>query len=119
MKRDDLIRMFVLDVMADDYENLEMIYTEIHKFGERCGLTFHPSEILTALIDLIELGLARAYWLWQHPARGIEGVPPLDEIDKYYFWLTEEGKKVQLADYENWPFDTAGAIRKEWVPPAG
>ena len=117
MQRYVLIRMFVLDVMADDYENLEMIYGELHKFGERCGLTLRASEILAALIQLIELGLAKAYWLWQPPVREIEGVPPLDEIDRYYFWLTEEGRKVQLADYENWPFDTEGAVRRDWVCP--
>jgi predicted XRE-type DNA-binding protein len=117
MKRDELTRMFVLDAIADDYENLEKINGEVKSFYGNCGLTIQPSEILGALIDLIELGLARAYWLWQHPPREIEGVPPLDEIDNYYFWLTEEGRKVHDAVDDRWPFDKEGALRRDWMLP--
>ena len=118
MKRDELTAMFVLDVIADDYESLETIYREVSEFGERCGITFGSAEIRSALLNLIETDLARAYRLSPlRPGEEIVGVPVSSEIDDLYFLPTERGKEVQLADFEGWPFDERGSLRKNWIPP--
>jgi len=44
-----------------------------------------------------------------------------DELEDFYgawFGITEAGMKVQLADYEGWPFDDDNKLRKDWQRPA-
>lgn len=117
MTRSELIRMFVLDVIADDYEDLEKIYADANELAERSGLSIQKSEILEGLIDLIGSGLASAFILTTVPIQKIDGVPPLDKMKDYYFWVTNKGKELQLSDYGGWPFDEEGKLRKAWAPP--
>ncbi len=87
--------MFVLDAIADDYENLEKIDTHVNRLALECGLTIHSSEVLQALIDLIATGLAKAYRLSTVvPAEEFQGVPTAAEVKDYYFWVTEKGREV-------------------------
>jgi len=110
--------MFVLDVIADDYENLEQIRKEVNSFGARSGLTIGSDEILEGLISLIEDGLAKAYRLSQtEPVEAIEGQPPPAAMEDYYFWVTKKGRELQTSEYEDWPFEETGALRKGWTPP--
>jgi hypothetical protein len=34
-----------------------------------------------------------------------------------YFWVTKEGRQLQLADYPAWPFDDDNVLRAGWKPP--
>ena len=112
--------MLVLDVIADDYENLDMVTAEVEKSSSRCGLSVRPDEVRLALVTLIETGLAKAFRLYatMQPPDEIEGVPPPGDMDNCYFWITPEGMKIQLSDYDSWPFDELGRLRKGWTPPA-
>jgi hypothetical protein len=119
MDRNDTVRMFILDVIADDYENLEKIRREVTALGARSGLTIHSSEIVRVLMEIIRTGLVRAYRLSPtQPTREVEGVPPQEEAEDLYYWLTDEGKKIQTSNYKNWPFDHAGNPRPDWYPPS-
>ena len=118
MDRNELMRMFVLDVIADDYEDFGMVYREAGRLAIKCGLRTSASEIRQSLLDLIKMGLARAYRV--SPTGSLEevaGRPSQGKIDKYYFWATETGRQLQASDYAGWPFDKAGSLRKEWSPP--
>jgi hypothetical protein len=118
MDRNEILRMFILDVIADDYENLEKIQNEVGKLGIRAGLGIEPPEITRELIGLIKSGLVRAYRLSPtQPVEEVQGVPPPQEVDGLYYWLTDEGKEIQLADYPHWPFDETGNLRRDWSPP--
>lgn len=118
MKRKEIAVMFVLDVIADDYENLEMIDMEVSELGRRCGMNLGHVEIRSALLHLIEAGLAKAYRLSPvRPPEELVGPPSLNEIDGVYFFRTEEGREAQLLDFEGWPFDEQGLLRKDWIPP--
>jgi hypothetical protein len=115
--------MFTLNAICDDYENLSVtIADEVTKWGAECGLEIERSEIVAALADLIERGWAKAYWLHlsSRAPMEIEGMPPLDKLDGHFgawFGITDAGMKVQLADWEFWPFDDENQLRPGWTSP--
>jgi hypothetical protein len=80
--------MCVLDAIADDYENLEIISAHVTGLGTRCGLTVEPLDIERALTGLIEAGLAKAYVLLP-TVKEVLGVPlfvpPADRRYELYF----------------------------------
>ena len=118
MDRNEILRMFILDVLADDYENLEKIRREVTELGARAGLTIEQPEISRGVTDLTDSGLVRAYRLSPtRPAEELQGVPPPEEVEDLYYWLTDKGREIQLSDYPQWPFDEAGNLRGDWRPP--
>jgi hypothetical protein len=115
MNRCELIRRFVLNEIADDYEELGKLYAEVADLGTRSGLPIEKFEILQELILLIESGLASAFILTTVPVQQIQGVPPLDKVEDYYFLVTDKGMELQLSDDSWWPFDDDFQLRKDWV----
>ena len=124
VRRRDLVRMFVLDQISDDYECLHQITKQVADLSSRCAFTIELDEILAALGDLISGGLARAY-RFSPKVEGIDGTPPIEEIgspdapgiDDVYFRVTEKGMQLQLSDYPDWPFDDHNVLRPDWKPP--
>ena len=115
MDLNELIRMFILDVLADDYENLEKIYDEIHNFASRCDIAIGERDIDRELKSLIAAGLVEAYRLSPTaPPEKAFGVPPDDCLDQHYYWLTAEGLDLQRAEYPGWPFDANDRLRDDW-----
>ena len=118
-RRNEFVRMLALDAIADDYEDLEIIYSHVTSHGARCGVTIQPAEIRRELLHLIELGWAEVWELspWR-PNKRIED-PKADQLDleKYYYYVSETGRPVQLADWPDWPFDENGDLRADWTPP--
>lgn len=118
MDRDELIRMFVLDAIADDYEDLSMIYREAGQLATKCGLSASASEIKQGVLDVIRMGLAKAYQV--SPTGSLEemaGPPSPVAIEKAYVWVTQLGRQLQLSDYADWPFDESGSLKKGWSSP--
>lgn len=117
MKRDQLVRMFVLEEISDDYEDLERISKGVNKLGARCGLTIAHQEILSALANLIEVGMANAYRLeaTREAPKPLPGVPPDDEMEEYYFWITRKGREHHLAADSEWPFQDDGTLKPDWA----
>lgn len=118
MNRPELLRRFVLNEVADDYENLEKIYSEVSSLGSRCGLSLPRGEIKQALVDLIEARLVKAYRLTTNSVEEFDGVPEAERMDDSYFWITPRGKDLLVSDGDWWPFDDEGSLRVGWVPPA-
>ncbi len=112
----ELLRMFVLDTIADDYENLEKICADVSAMSTRCGLSVQSSDVVEALVSLIASGLASPYKL-RPTAEKVEGVPPISNLGNYYYWVTEKGRGVQLSDYADWPFGENGELREDWTAP--
>jgi hypothetical protein len=111
MNRDDLIKMFVLNEIGDDYESFEKISNETAALGQRLRLYVDPSEISNALTDLIKSGLARAYHLspW-HPAKEVEA-PISNQYPDLYFLVTRKGADEHKRLESRWPFDDKGQPR--------
>ena len=112
----ELIRVFVLNEIMDDYEEVEHITKNVTKLGEECGVVVQEQEIVRALISLTENGFAKAYRMARKPgarAEEIEGVPSPENIQnpdpysRFYFWATERGKEEhrRLRSLDTWPFD--------------
>lgn len=127
MRRSELVRMFVLNQIADDYENLHQITKQVTPLASACGLTIETSEILHALRDLVTADLARAYRFLPpaNTTEEIRGMPPADEIgspdvsmrEDVFFWVTPKGRELVLADSPDWPFDDDLVLRSDWIPP--
>lgn len=119
MKRDELIGVFALDIMADDYEDLDRIYKGVAQLARDCKLVIQSDDALRtevdrAVIDLVRRGLARAYQLSKSTVP-LDGVPSLDQQGLYFF-ITDEGRKIQ-STYEGWPFDESNSLLPGWSPP--
>ncbi len=100
----------VLNEISDDYENVDqVILRNIRGDKDKLGFTVERSEIVNALAELIEGGLAKAYLLSAtEPARELQSMPPLDVIEenfKTYFYITKKGMDLHLSDDTWWPLD--------------
>jgi len=117
--------MFVLDGIADDYENLQQIAKQVASLSSDCGTTIELSEILIALGDLVGAGLAKAYRLsssepeeiCKMPAASEIGSPYLTTANDIYFLVTTKGMDLQLSPNKDWPFDENNLLRRDWAPP--
>jgi hypothetical protein len=122
MTRRDQIRMFVLDVIADDYEEVEHIIEVVANWFGCCNLGINRNEIVLALISLTQDGLARGYHLMETPGNKPEEIDARlspDQIQPYdpYFWITDKGREEVKLPNDGWPLDDDGLLRKDWVPP--
>ena len=118
MTRNELIQILALDVIADDYESFDKTVADVSTLGRNCGITIGAWEIAEALRILIKSDLARAYRLSpSHTFEPIRGLPAADGMEERYFWVTEKGRELQLADFPGWPFDEKGLLRADWSPP--
>jgi len=114
MDRNELIRLFVLNEICDDYENVDqVILPNVAKLCAKLGLTVDRSDVVKALGELVESGLAKAYLLsCTEPFKeDLEGMPALDVPDtdfRTYFYITKKCMDVHLSDETWWPFDEHG-----------
>src|ERR1700728_3804704 len=113
MKRKDLIRLVTLLEIADNFVEPAHVYDRV---AGRLGvfkIAVSPEETRASLIELIESSFAKAYWLGPGPQREVDGVPPLDDFQEYYFHITEEGVEMIPIWRKRWPFDDVGDLLPE------
>jgi hypothetical protein len=116
--REGIIRMFILDIVSDDYESVEIISKGLRELEQSCPFKSDFSDLQRAITRLIERGWLRAYDLRpQRTSIHIEGVPPSEFMSDYYYYPTEEGKKIHELEV-NWPLDENGALKAGWSSPA-
>jgi hypothetical protein len=121
--RSDLVRMLVLNEICDDYENLTIsIMPPVVERGRQCGVKVEKSDLVRALNELIESGLAKAYWLRGdgRPVEEFETMPTLSQMEDPYgawFLVTEEGLKIHRTNGDFWPFHEDDELRQDWIPP--
>jgi hypothetical protein len=115
-----LVRMLTLNEMSDDYENLAVsLEMPLLQMGREAGFAIERSDIVEALKELVELGWAKAWHLTSAAAEEFDHLPSLEEMEDFYgawFHITDAGRKAQN-EYDAWPFDDEGEIRKDWTPP--
>jgi hypothetical protein len=116
MTRAELIRVFVLREICDDFEDIERISNWVTECGSKCGLTVSHDDIIQALRELIELGQAKAWDLgrWPDPpAADDPETPPREEIEPLNprFSRTEAGIAFHKANSLNGTFD------EDWLAP--
>ena len=118
MTRRELVRLFVLNWICDNYENVDQLILEkVASMGARTGITISRPEIVDALTRLVNEGLAKAYLFASDASGEIEGMPRLDTIEEdfvTYFRATEKGMELQLSPKPKWPFDEDGNLKPGW-----
>ena len=118
MNRDELVRLLVLDSIADDYENVDQIILgEVGEQLAKMGMTIKRQEIVNALGGLIQDGLAKAYLLSAREpySTELQGMPSLEVVEEdfqTYFYITKKGVDVLLDGRIEWPFDDEGNVRR-------
>jgi hypothetical protein len=121
MTRAELIRMFVVDSMCDDYEDIQQITKWTVEWGSKCGLTISHEDIIRALRELIEMGYAKAWDLTQpkrEPPKEYQGMPTRDQIrgmDPHFISQTEEGVKSFEQLPTEWLLDERKRIPEVWL----
>jgi hypothetical protein len=114
------VRRLVLNSICDDGENVDqIILSEVNRDAAKCGLTIDRAEVVDALAELVEGGLAKAWLLspWPGESKEVEGMPPMDVIETFfttYFFITKKGMKAHLSEDEWWPFDDNGDRKSDW-----
>jgi hypothetical protein len=116
MKQRDLVRLLILAIISDDYEEPTHIYDRLTEEAQLCGISVQPADIHQALADLINLSLAKAYKLsTTEPSIEVQGVPPVENSQGLFFWATDKGRAAVVAARDDqWPFDDEGALRAGW-----
>jgi len=120
MNRNELVRLFVLNAISDDYENVDqVILRSVAEDGAKCGLTIERSEVVHALAGLIEDGLAKAYLLSGTAPHVTElpGMPAMNIPEKdfeTYFYITKKGMDLHLHEDTCWPLDDEGNLKPDW-----
>lgn len=117
MTRYELVRMLVLNEIADDYEASAHIQERVSDLGRECELLIDAADVNLALLDLVKSGWAKAYDLWKEPREELQVVPKFEQIGEHYYWITPQGREV-LSAFEGWPFDDEGALLPGWHAPA-
>jgi len=71
MNRSELVRRMILNAICDEHKSVDqVVLREVTKDGTKLGLTVERSDIVDALAELIEDGLATAYLLFStEPAK--------------------------------------------------
>lgn len=110
MTRDGFVQRLVLDVICDDYENVDQtILRDVAKGGAECGLAIGRTEVVNAIASLVAQGLAKGYILSCREPRCMEldSMPAIDVAEEYfetYFLATAKGIDLQLSDDSWWPW---------------
>jgi hypothetical protein len=90
-KNSQLLRYWVMDSIANDYENFEMVVSETGKFAEMQGMQVDQSAIIKVLRQLIDDGDAQVYVF-----SGTSHLPTpadyaVDRLEDLWFYLTPKG----------------------------
>jgi hypothetical protein len=90
VNRNELITKFVLDMVADGYEDINRIIKDVINLSERCGMNV---QIIHALSGLVSRQLVKAHRFPLDGSPTEEGfeMPPCGKIGEYHFKITSEG----------------------------
>jgi hypothetical protein len=108
MTRTDLLRILILNDVADDYENLEHVTAEVARVAAINRLRIDREEVCIELSNLIAYGLIGAYRLSASSINEVAAVTAAASLGDYYYWQTPKGR----AAHQNveWPFDDEGRL---------
>jgi|SRR5580692_5909154 hypothetical protein len=120
MNRSELIQRMVLNVMCDDYENVDqIILPHVARDCAKLGIIVERSEIVKELGELVARGMAKAYLLSSREPFSVEleGMPPLDIVEENfetYFYPTKKGMDFHLSNHTWWPLDDDDESLPNW-----
>ena len=92
--REEALRTYIMSSIADDYEELKMIFTTVGEWAEEDGLTFESKEIVVQLSELIRAEHVQAYKLSSHPPHVIAADFSEACAGDLWFMLTASGRQA-------------------------
>ena len=110
MTKTQLLEIFVLNDVCDDYETLQHIVEHVQDWGAEYGLTPTRFEIVKALISLVEAKLIFAVFLSPKAPNVTEITDITGKMDDLYYYPTSAGKTLHQQNDE---FFIEGILRKE------
>jgi hypothetical protein len=90
--RQGFIEQSVMDAIADDYEDFDMVCTEVSKWAKVPGGPVTRREIRNALHRVIADGYAQAYVYSPELQRYEVTSYSADQVNQLWFYLTRKGK---------------------------
>ena len=92
MQSQSRLRQMIMDAIADDYEQLESILSQVRPWAEIERVQANDEEIIRLLIELITDGSAKAFRLSPTaPPLSVNEISP-GELHDLYFLLSERGR---------------------------
>jgi hypothetical protein len=91
----------LLDSMADDYEDFEILSKAASKLASEHGQAPSRTEIIEALEQLINEGLAQAYILSPTRPHATPVTFCRNDVEQIWFYVTPEGKRLIKSAAQN------------------
>jgi hypothetical protein len=91
-----LTAYYVLSAISNDYEDLDMVLSEVSQWARGDGISLAKEDVLAMLRHLIERGYARAY---VKPTRAAQLTPVTlsdENVSRAYFFVSEKGKQLVM-----------------------
>ena len=89
------VRYYVLDVMADDYENFEHVVASVNRWMLEDGKSVTLAEIIEGLKEVIRAGEAKAYELFHRKENWCIEVPFTPErVWELWYYVTPKGLEL-------------------------
>ena len=117
MDRQTLIQHLVLDMISNDYENVDQtILEDVNKYAPEYGVTVTRTDVVAALEQLVAQGLAKAYVVAGTPPLLVPfaGMPALDVVEeddyknKNWFIATAKGRHLMASEPAWYPESQPG-----------
>lgn len=89
-----IVYQFVVNALADGYENLECILELVAKSALDRNLTLTRDEVVAALERAIREGCIQAYLLSPVPPYSQVVTFSPERIDAFWFYITPEGERL-------------------------
>jgi hypothetical protein len=100
-QRTDELDYLVLQAVANDFEEFEMIVSDIAKWTTGEQTAPDPGQIETALITAIDNGEITAYECSETSNQFIATRADTETLRAYWFYITEQGKtRMQRLEHE-------------------
>jgi len=91
-KRESILREFVLEAVANLYEDFSGVVEQVQKWGSRNEMTISHAEVSDALDHAIKEGYAQAFFLSPQQPYYEPAEFSTDRIGELWFHVTAKGK---------------------------
>jgi Txe/YoeB family toxin of Txe-Axe toxin-antitoxin module len=86
------VRSLVLNIVSDDYEDLNQIEKMVHRYLSRSGIHVSRKDIEDALLYLVENGNVSAFLLSQWEPHSVQVEVTSKPMSDLWFYATERGR---------------------------
>jgi hypothetical protein len=93
----DAVKDYVINVVANDYENLELITKEVSSWASSEGRSVTPALIVDAISELVKEGLVGCFRFSTSSGKYETTDFKRDKTEELWFLISSSGKKLLAA----------------------